>query len=32
MNFLFENLKKNLDSVSFSIEFEKKITKMSMNY
>ena len=27
MNFLFENLKKNLDSVSFSIEFEKKITK-----
>ena len=32
MNFLFENLKNNLDSVSFFIEFEKKISKDEQSY
>ena len=32
MNFLFENLKNNLDSVSFFIEFEKKINKDEQSF
>ena len=32
MNFLFENLKNNLDSVSFFIEFEKKINKNEQSF
>ena len=32
MNFLFENLKNNLDSVSFFIEFEKKISKDEQSF
>jgi len=32
MNFLFENLKTNLDSVSFFIEFEKKLNKNEHNF
>ena len=32
MNFLFENLKNNLDSVSFFIEFKKKINKDEQSF
>ena len=32
MNYLFENLKKNLDAVSFFVEFDKRLSKNEHNF